>query len=161
MKHIHLTDRNIHIELLSNDHGIPFDLLELADPSMARIKEYLKTGKCFVAKAGNAVVGVMVLEMDVSEDTEILNIAVSPPEQGKGIGKLLLRYAEHYAKGQARTKLIIGTGNSSIGQLALYQKEGFEIIRIERDFFTKYYDTPIVENGIVCKHRIILEKTLN
>ncbi len=29
----------------------------------------------------------------------------------------------------------IGTGNSSIGQLALYQKCGFRIIGVDMDFF--------------------------
>ncbi|WCN36270.1 hypothetical protein [Aneurinibacillus uraniidurans] len=34
----------------------------------------------------------------------------------------------------------IGTGNSSIGQLALYQKCGFRIIGVDRDFFIKHYN---------------------
>ncbi|MNP84355.1 putative N-acetyltransferase YvbK [compost metagenome] len=42
----------------------------------------------------------------------------------------------------------VGTGNSSVGQLALYQKCGFRITGIDRDFFIRHYSEEIVENGI-------------
>ena len=89
---------------------------------------------------------------------EVKNIAVSESEQGKGYGKALLKYADQVAKEWECETLLIGTGNSSIGQLALYQKVGFEMLRIEKDFFLRHYAEPIWENGIQCKHRVILEK---
>lgn len=91
---------------------------------------------------------------------EVTNIAVDESEQGKGFGKALLRYAELVTRELGFEKLVIGTGNSSLAQLALYQKEGFEIREIQRDFFTMNYTEPIFENGIQCKHMIILEKNL-
>jgi hypothetical protein len=45
--------------------------------------------------------------------------------------------------------LWVGTGNSSLSQLALYQKCGFRIREIESGFFESYPE-PIVENGIRC-----------
>lgn len=53
-------------------------------------------------------------------------------------------------------ELMIGTGNSSINQLALYQKCGFRVIGVERDFFINNYDEPIFENGIQCVDMIRL-----
>ncbi len=57
--------------------------------------------------------------------------------------------------------LEVCTGNSSIGQLALYQKCGFRMSGIERDFFIKHYHEPIFENGIQCRDRVRLTQELN
>ena len=50
----------------------------------------------------------------------------------------------------------IGTGNSSISQLALYQKMGFRIAGVDVDFFTRNYPEEIIENGIHCRDMIRL-----
>ena len=54
----------------------------------------------------------------------------------------------------------VGTGNSSIGQLALYQKCGFRITSIDRDFFIRNYEDDIFENGIWCRDMIRLSQDL-
>ena len=152
---------NLHIELLTETKDFPFDLLELADPSRAQIESYLRTGFCYVAKFNSEIVGVLVLNKKDTSTVEIKNIAVKPSEQGKGIGTALLNYSGRVSLESGFKKLIIGTGNSSIAQLELYQKAGFDIIRIERDFFLRNYSEPIFENGIQCRHMIILEKDLS
>ena len=80
--------------------------------------------------------------------------------QGKGIGSGLLRHAVTVARASGFERLVIGAGNSSIRQLALYQKAGFELFRIERDFFVRNYPEPIFEYGIRCKHLVVLEMAL-
>lgn len=150
----------LHIELAKENSDIPFDLLELADPSRFQINEYLKTGTCYVAKVDAKVVGVLVLNQIDSTSIEIKNIAVDESEQGKGFGKALLRYAELVSRELGFEKLVIGTGNSSLNQLEFYQKEGFEMCEIQKDFFILNYTEPIFENGIQCKHMVILEKNL-
>jgi len=157
----HLKNLDLHIELLTDKQEVPFDLLELADPSRAQIRSNLTTGSCYVAKIESKIVGVIILSKIDLTTIEIKNIAVKESEQGKGIGKVLLKYAEKISQELDYKKLIIGTGNSSIGQLALYQKSGFEIDKIEYDFFLINYNEPIIENGIQCKHMIILKKILN
>lgn len=54
----------------------------------------------------------------------------------------------------------IGTGNSSIQRLALYQKCGFRMASIDHDFFLKHYDEPIYENGIQCMDMVRLSLVL-
>ncbi len=151
---------SIHIEPLTDSQQAPFDLLELADPSKAQINTYLASGTCYVAKRDSELIGVMVLKEVDSSTIEIKNIALKKSARGKGIGKILLKYAAKVSRENGYEVLLIGTGNSSVGQLALYQKEGFEMKRIEKDFFLKHYDEPIFENGIQCKHMVILEKNL-
>ncbi len=151
---------NLHIGQIKDKQQIPFELLELADPSRSQIESYVSTGLCFVGRNHTETVGVMVLHKIDSTTIEIKNIAVKESEQGNGIGTALLNYAEKISLEMGYKKLIIGTGNSSIGQLALYQKVGFDIDRIEKNFFLQHYSKPIVENDIQCKHMIILEKIL-
>ncbi len=92
---------------------------------------------------------------------EIMNIAVVEHLQGTGIGKKLLRHAVETAKGYGMSKLEVGTGNSSVSQLALYQKCGFRIFSIDFDYFSKHYEEEIIENGIVCRDMIRLAMELN
>lgn len=150
----------IHIEAVTHKRHIPLELLQSADPSVRQIDKYLKTGICYVASRDGKTVGVLVLDQVDSTSMEVKNIAVEKTEQGKGFGKALLRHAVTIGREGGFKKLVICTGNSSIGQLALYQKEGFEIKGIEKDYFTRNYAEPIFENGIQCRHKIILEKKL-
>ncbi|MNP68178.1 putative N-acetyltransferase YvbK [compost metagenome] len=54
----------------------------------------------------------------------------------------------------------IGTGNSSLHQLKLYQRCGFRIVGVDRDFFIRHYDEEIIEDGIRCVDMIRLSMDL-
>jgi len=140
---------------------IPWDLLLLADPSKTQIEGYIEGGLCYVAWLQDSIIGAIALKEIHPDTLEIKNIAVNQAHQGKGFGKQLLEFSTALAKLANYKKLRIGTGNSSIGQLALYQKVGFEIIALDKDFFLRNYTFPIIEHGITCKHMIILEKIIN
>jgi ribosomal protein S18 acetylase RimI-like enzyme len=155
-----LTELQLHIKPISNEEIIPYDLLEMADPSRKIIEAYLKTGTCFIAKMKSEIFGVFVLDKIDSTTIELKNIAVKESEQGKGFGKKLLHFAEAVSSESGYKTMLIGTGNSSIGQLAFYQKAGFEINEIVKDYFINNYEEHFFENGIQCKHRIILKKKL-
>ncbi|MBL5766702.1 GNAT family N-acetyltransferase [Heyndrickxia sporothermodurans] len=126
----------------------PMDLLLLADPSKKLVEEYLKRGQCFIAEQSGKMVGEYVLLPTRPETVELVNIAVDEAQQGKGIGKQLVFHAIQQAKTQGFKTIEVGTGNSSISQIALYQKCGFHMIGIDRDFFLRHYDEEIYENGI-------------
>ena len=151
---------DIEIQELQEDQPAPMGLLTLADPSVELINAYLIPGSCFVAMLGEEMVGAMVLTEFDQFTLEIKNIAVKEAYQGKGIGKQLLQFAEEFGTGQGYKTLRVGTGNSSISQLALYQKQGFEITGVIKDFFLTHYDQALYENGIQCKHMIVLAKPL-
>ncbi len=141
-------------KLLQGD-SIPWDLLLLADPSKERVESYIHLGEFFLATVNSLVLGVYVL-VKKSNVMEIINIAVREEYQSKGIGKALLLHAIACAK-KAKVKSIeVGTGNTSIHQLAFYQKHGFRIIGIEKGYFVKNYKEKIMENGEQCKDMIRL-----
>ncbi|MTI47940.1 MAG: GNAT family N-acetyltransferase [Firmicutes bacterium] len=138
----------------------PYDLLLLADPSKDIIDEYLKRGICYVCKT-NEIVGVYVLLNTRPKTMELVNVGVREDMQRKGIGRILVQDAIRKAKESNMETLEIGTGNSSLGQLALYQKCGFRIVGVDKDFFIRHYDEEIIENGIKCVDMIRLSMDLN
>ncbi|MBE5105366.1 GNAT family N-acetyltransferase [Bacillus thuringiensis] len=148
------------IELISRE-ALPKSLLLLADPSERQIDAYVERGLTYVAIQEDEVIGVYVLLETRPKTMEIMNIAVVEHMQGKGIGKKLLKHAKEAAKEYGMSKLEIGTGNSSVSQLALYQKCGFRIFSIDFDYFSKHYEEEIIENGIVCRDMIRLAMELN
>ena len=145
------------IRQLRQDENPPMDLLLLADPSRESIADYLERGECYIAenKAGK-VIAVYVLLSTRPKTAELVNIAVCEEEQEKGIGKKLLLNAVQRARLKGYKTLEVGTENSSIGQLAFYQKCGFRITAIDHDFFTRHYAEKIYENGIWCRDMIRL-----
>jgi len=158
MQTLQLSD--VLISQLGKSDEIPYSLLLDADPSIELVDKYLKVSEIYIAKLKNQIVGVYVLCPVNSELVEIKNIAVEEKFQGNGIGKLLLDDAFKLAKRKGYKELIIGTANSSVGQLYLYQKSGFEISNIKMNFFIDNYPTPFYENGIPVKHMIVLSKQL-
>lgn len=142
------------------NESYPWDLLTLADPSVPLIKEYLRSGAVFVAETGGRVVGVSVLRGLSPRRGELVNIAVDPDAQGRGIGTQLVEHCMQTARQRGWKTLEVGTGNSSAGPLALYQKCGFRITSIDREFFLRHYPDPITEDGVPCVDMIRLSRDL-
>lgn len=144
----------------SIDHEIPYDLLLLADPSREMIDSYLPHSDLYVASESGNVLGVVVLFPLDRDTVEIKNLAVMPAHQGKGIGKWLLENSIVVAGQKHFKRLVIGTANSSLYQLALYQKVGFRVYSVRRYFFVDNYPEPIFENGMQAKDMVMLEYDL-
>ena len=113
-----------------------------------------------MAEMDDQIVGVYVLLQTRPETVELVNIAVTETRHGRGIGKQLIEHAIQTATLSGYKTIEVGTGNSSIGQLALYQKCGFRIIGIDQDFFTRHYPEKIIENGILCRDMVRLSQNL-
>lgn len=133
----------------------PIELLLEADPSREKINQYICRSKCFVAINQGKPVGVYVLQPISPVIYELMSIAVSPEHQKKGIGSVLLKHAVTTACDMGAHRLEVGTGTFGY-QLAFYQKEGFRVYAVERDFFLNNYDEPIYEYGIQLKDMLRL-----
>ncbi|WP_347860808.1 GNAT family N-acetyltransferase [Salimicrobium sp. PL1-032A] len=132
----------------------PLELLMEADPSISHIEDYIHRGTVHVTEDDAGVTGVFVLLPTRPGTIELVNIAVTNDRRREGLGRKLLEAAKEQAAGYKRME--VGTGNSSTGQLAFYQKAGFRITAIDRDFFTVHYKEEIWENGIRCRDMIRL-----
>lgn len=145
------------IQYLTTFH---YELLLLADPDKNAINKYLSRGTSFECRSANDIAGVLVLLPTRPEILEIVNIAVSETFQNQGIGTKLLHFALNYAKENSYKTIEIGTGSTSFAQLYLYQKCGFRLTSIDRDFFVRHYDAEIIENKLVLKDMVRLSLDL-
>ncbi|MGE6257283.1 GNAT family N-acetyltransferase [Heyndrickxia sporothermodurans] len=150
----------MNIRRLHSNEIPPMELLLLADPSKEIVEEYIQRGQCFVLENEGDVIGVYVLLPTRPGTIELVNVAVDERVQGKGIGKQLVKHAIQNAKVQGYQTIEIGTGNSSVSQLALYQKCGFRMTGIDKDFFIRHYEEEIYENGIQVVDMIRLSQDL-
>ncbi|MFE6169762.1 GNAT family N-acetyltransferase [Viridibacillus arvi] len=149
------------IRRLDATDNIPMDLLLQADPSEEIVLEYLQRGECFVLEDEDSIIGVYVLIPTRPETAELVNVSIQEEQQGKGLGKMLIQHSIATAKSKKYKTIEVGTGNSSISQIALYQKCGFRITHIDRDFFIRHYAELIFENGIQCIDMVRLSQDLH
>lgn len=133
----------------------PVALLLEADPSPEKLKTYLPHSTCFVAQQQGTLVGAYAVKCIAPEIYELMSIAVSPGQQRKGLGTILLKHAITTVGALGARRLEVGTGSFGC-QLAWYQREGFRVVAIERDFFLENYPDPIYEQGIQLKDMLRL-----
>lgn len=137
----------------------PASLLLLADPSLERIHDYLRRSIVCVGTESGEAVAVAILEIR-GEEAELHNIAVAEDRQRNGLGRRLLRVVVDLATSKGVQRLLVGTGNSSLGALLFYQKNGFRVVGVIPGFFDAD-QPPIEENGIPCRDMIRLGLDLN
>lgn len=138
------------------NEALPKHLLLLADENPDLIAVYLQYSESFLLKVDNQILGVCLIQQK-EQIGEIMNIAIEPAFQGQGLGKALLQHVIRCAREQGLQRLLIKTGNSGIGQIALYQQQGFDLVAVNYNYFLEAYPQPIWENGIRCKHQLVFE----
>ncbi|BDR59396.1 GNAT family N-acetyltransferase [Xylocopilactobacillus apicola] len=144
-------------DCVSKEH---YDLLLSADPDRRMVDSYLARAEKFEAVIDDQLVGLIVLIDTHPRTLEIVNLAVKEAFQNQGIAQRLLEFAETWAKDQQVRTLEIATGTTSFAQLYLYQKMGIRVISVERDFFTRNYQAPIIENKLLLKDLLRLNKRI-
>ncbi|SHJ58321.1 Acetyltransferase (GNAT) family protein [Desulfatibacillum alkenivorans DSM 16219] len=136
----------------------PMDLLLQADPSESKIKVYLNRSRCFIAALNGESVGACIVQPIAPGVHELMNISVAPSHQKMGIGGKLLRHVIESIRDAKAERLEVGTGTFGY-QLAFYQREGFRVDSIDKDFFLLNYEEPIYEDGIQLKDMLRLAIT--
>ena len=164
MEDITISDAISDTSIIKSDLRIQ-ELLLLADPILDFILAYASSCVLFTARSasrGNAPIGVLLISANPDENgiMEIKNVAVDESTEGRGIGRALLGRAELFAIRKGCRILEIRTGSSGFAPLALYQKVGFRMVAIDPDYFTRTYPEPMIEDGILLRDQIILQKVL-
>lgn len=139
-------------------------LLLLADESEAAVSSYLQKGDLYeLPDPTGTPLGIVLVLPEGDAGAELKAVAVAPEHQGRGVGTRLLKLVLAELRARGVRRVVVGTGNSGIGQLAFYQKAGFRLWRIERDVFTpaRGYPPGIEENGIPLRDMVWLEQTLD
>jgi GNAT superfamily N-acetyltransferase len=91
---------------------------------------------------------------------EIMELAVAPERHGRGIGRQIVAWLIDEARRRGKAAMLVGTANSSIGNVAFYQKVGFRMDSVRKDYF-RYYRQPHYENGIQIRDMLVFRYDLN
>lgn len=148
----------LHLIPIDNRHQY-INFLLLADEDETIINQYILEGEMYAISYKGTEIGVSLFTFPSIETVEIKNLALSPAFRGKGIGRQVLHKAAQVFKERRFRDMIAGTSNSSIENLAFYQKAGFRFYDIKKDFFTSYPE-PFYENGIKGIDMIVFRKSI-
>jgi ribosomal protein S18 acetylase RimI-like enzyme len=138
-------------------------LLLLADESLAQVRSYMQRGDLFAfVEPGGAAVGVVLTVPHEEGGVELKAVAVDAARQNLGIGRQMLAAVLEELRRRGVRRAVVGTANAGIGQLAYYQKAGFRLLRIERDFFSPARGYPAVmeDNGIRLRDMVWMDLEL-
>ncbi|MFU8689472.1 GNAT family N-acetyltransferase [Rossellomorea sp. FS2] len=141
------------------DRSAFIPLLMLADESEAVVRSYLEDGEVYTFSNAGETVGIMLMVAVDSSTIEIKNMAVVDSARGQGTGRQMIKEMEKKLKNSGYRTILVGTSNSSIGNLIFYQKCGFRFESIKKDFFLVYPE-PFYENGIRGLDMVMLKKEL-
>ena len=130
-------------------------LLLLGDEQEDQIDKYLERGDLFALYDGDLKCVCTVT--DEGDDTlEIQNLATYERYQRKGYASRLIEHIAEYYAGRY-DKIILGTGDVP-GILGFYKRRGFAVTHRIPDYFTTHYDHPIMEDGVLLKDKVYLER---
>ena len=111
---------------------------QCARQSVARTRERVERGECFIAVSASQVIGTITLEM-VDRNSRISTyrdpatvsvhqLAVDPTRQGEGVGRSLIAYAIAWARARRFDRLALDTPEGALRQVAWYFDRGFDIV---------------------------------
>lgn len=139
-------------------------LLLLADESLEQVRSYMHRGDLFAfVERDGAAVGIVLTIPDQEGNVELKAVAVDAARQNLGIGRRMLVAVLEELRRRGVRRAIVGTANAGIGQLAYYQKAGFRLLRIERDFFSpaRGYPADMEDNGIRLRDMVWMDLELS
>ena len=151
------------IAIHDGDRSALTPLFALADDSMTEIAGYRDLGTLIAATVDGQVVGLALLLDDLDGSTlDLRSLAVAVGHQGRGIGRSLLMDATRLASGRGYVGLLTSTATADISNLRFYLRNGFRMLRIERDAFTAAdgYGDVVSDEGIRVRDRVLLDKSL-
>lgn len=93
-------------------------------PMLADYASHISAGNVWVAEADGQVVGVLVL-LPAADHLLLDVVAVSPTAQGRGIGKLLLTFADDHARALGLDEVRLFTNEMMTENLTYYPRHGF------------------------------------
>ena len=100
-----------------------------------------------VAVADGVVVGYVCL-MSLFEEAQILNIAVSKNQRGRGIAQLLLGHAFRLAVERGAETMALEVRASNRAALSLYEQYGFTRVGIRARYYDSVEDAILMEKPI-------------
>lgn len=134
-------------------------LFSEADDSPSEIAAYKQLGEILVATDNDQILGhVQMVETPERGIFEIKSIAVLEERRSGGIGSALLTAAIARCRDNGACLLRLATAAASTDALKFYQRHGFRIRAVIRDFYVAERGyAPAEYNGIALRDEVILD----
>jgi len=147
-------------EVSKNEVEALLPLLLLAEPSESALRWSLDhlSDTAYRMEASGLLVGAATMRWHKAP-CEIIELAIAPERQGEGLGKQFIDWLIAEGRRRAVAELLVGTANSSIGNIVFYQKCGFRMHEVRRDYFW-YHQQTLIENGLQVRDMIVFRYDL-
>lgn len=126
-------------------------LLHLAEDSDSQLEAAINDGVMYVVVADDGDhLGVVLALPHAPNEVELRYVAVAEAHQRKGIGKTMLAHVADASRATGVKRILVGTSSADTGNLDFYQRCGFRLLSIERDYFSpaRGYPADFVLNGL-------------
>ncbi len=111
----------------------------------------------YAAYQNAEIVGAIVVCW--GDESEIELLAVNAARRGQGIGQAIVAEVVKEAQRRGAKRLLVGTGNFSLDNIAFYQKCGFRMSHVRRGYFDSI-DPPEFWQGIKLRDMIVFDYEL-
>jgi ribosomal protein S18 acetylase RimI-like enzyme len=137
-------------------------LFSEADDSEREIASYRDLGEVLVGRDEGGIVGhVQIVAAAEAGTFELKSLAVHETKRSQGIGTALVEAALSHCRDQGGRLILVATAAASTDALKFYQRRGFRIRRIIRDFYNPARGyRPLMVNGIPLLDEVILDLEL-
>ena len=135
-------------------------LLLLAEPSYPSLRWSLRnlSDAVYRLDVDGALAGAATVRWE-GDPCEIVELAVAEGRQGEGLGRALVEWLLAEARRRGKQAMEVGTANASLGNIAFYQKCGFRMDHVRKDYFW-YHRKEVVENGIPVRDLLVFRYAL-
>lgn len=135
-------------------------ILHDAEEDDERIRAAINDPDCttYAAFLQDRPVGAAVVRW-ASPSSEIEYLAVTTADRGRGHGRQIIAVLQAELPAHGR-RLVVGTANSALDNIAFYQKCGFRMHAVKPDYFA-YIQPPVRENGILMRDMIVFAYDLD
>ncbi len=158
-----LVSETIRIVSAGSDRDAYLPLLLLADDSESEVRAYYQQGDLYsFDDRDRRPLGVTLVLPRGDGSVELKAVAVEADRHSEGIGRRMLAAVLADLGTRGVTYVVVGTANSGVGELAFYQKCGFRLWKIERDYFSpaRGYPEGLAENGIPVRDMVWMDQHL-
>lgn len=118
----------------------PEDMADIHVRAMVHSRAWgVPTLEGFLAAPGAVLVtfdGAFALGRVIVDEAELLTLAVSPPEQRKGLGRACLRAFEEAASAKGANRVFLEVSEANASAINLYLSAGYTKTGQRRDYYT-------------------------
>jgi len=131
---------------------VMYDALEPDELRWALIND--PAASTYAAYDGESLVAGAVVRWGTESEIDLL--AVDDSRRGQGIGKHVVKLLLAEAQARAVQRVVVGTASVSLDNILFYQKCGFRMSHVRRDYFD-HIIPPIEEHGIRLRDMIVFD----